>query len=82
MNVATLQLEFIEVLMFLPIVVARDRYEICKICDEFNSAVKLCKKCNCFMPAKITIARARCPLGKWGASTVEPTEPNSYEVED
>jgi hypothetical protein len=53
--------------MFLNLEKSKERYEICKMCEEFSS-VKTCKSCGCFMPAKVTIIRSRCPLGKWGAS--------------
>ena len=68
--------------MFLPLSIARERYAFCKSCEELTPVIRTCKKCNCFMPAKTTLAYAACPLGKWGPSTTEPTEPNRYEVED
>ena len=42
----------------------QQRWEICKQC-EFKTVAHTCKKCGCFMPAKVRINRARCPIGKW-----------------
>jgi len=60
--------------MLVPSDVARERYEICKSCDEFNDTVKLCKQCGCFMPAKSNIASASCPIGKWSRFDGESTK--------
>ena len=38
---------------------------ICKQCSYYNSALKLCNKCNCFLPAKLRLPRAECPMHKW-----------------
>lgn len=43
---------------------AKTRAEFCKLCEELNK-YKVCKKCWCFMPAKIKISFIKCPLGKW-----------------
>lgn len=40
------------------------RMNICKECPELTK-VRTCKKCGCFMPAKIRLASATCPLNKW-----------------
>jgi hypothetical protein len=40
------------------------RIELCKSCDRLNT-FNLCKECSCFMPAKVRLKKARCPLGKW-----------------
>lgn len=45
--------------------IARERYKICKGCDEFNNAIKFCKVCSCFMPIKTQLAKSKCPKGKW-----------------
>lgn len=44
------------------------RYDACKSCTNFNNVVKVCKICMCFMPAKIRLERATCPVGLWGNS--------------
>ena len=41
------------------------RYPICKECDSFDSILKLCKECHCFMPMKTLLPPAECPLKKW-----------------
>ena len=40
------------------------RIEKCRSCDQLMFNV--CKVCKCFMPAKVKLAHAECPLGKWG----------------
>ena len=55
---------------------AEIRMEICKECDsligikrtvgyDWTSKFTLCKECNCYMPAKVLIPQASCPLEKW-----------------
>jgi hypothetical protein len=43
---------------------AEERYSTCKQCDRLN-ALNICKECMCFMPFKIKITNAQCPLNKW-----------------
>lgn len=50
---------------FVPKEVSEERFNICKSCEEFNDLTRTCKKCGCFMPTKTTIAKAKCPIGKW-----------------
>ena len=45
--------------------VKNQRMSVCKTCAEYNSMVKTCKQCGCFMPAKATFAVSSCPLNKW-----------------
>lgn len=45
---------------------AADRYEICKGCENFNETFKSCKLCGCFMPAKVLLKSSKCPDNKWG----------------
>lgn len=40
------------------------RYDICEGCDKLTVA-KTCKECGCFMPAKVKLKHAVCPLNKW-----------------
>lgn len=42
----------------------RKRVGICADCP-FNQKDLLCTKCGCVLPAKITLVKSRCPLGKW-----------------
>lgn len=43
---------------------AESRLDICKTCDYFSKK-HTCKKCGCIMAAKVTLANAKCPIGKW-----------------
>ena len=44
---------------------AKERYNICKTCEAFNNQVKVCAECYCFMPAKVILKFAKCPIDKW-----------------
>lgn len=44
---------------------AKLRLEICRSCPELTEHTEQCKKCLCFMPAKVKIKKASCPIGKW-----------------
>jgi hypothetical protein len=68
--------------MFVPLIIARERYTICKSCDEFNATLKTCKKCGCFMPAKVTVTKAKCPVGIWAEFTGAATTTTDYRIED
>jgi len=46
------------------------RLSVCYECNEFNTKIKTCKKCHCYMPAKTMFALASCPENKW--TTNEP----------
>jgi len=54
---------------------AATRLAICEGCPQLRKKTdrrgvkNTCKSCNCFMPEKVKLAGAVCPLGKW--STVE-----------
>lgn len=41
------------------------RMSLCTSC-EFFLPTKQCSKCLCFMPAKVHLSNADCPIGKWG----------------
>lgn len=45
--------------------IAQKRYNLCKICDQFNPTTFTCKKCGCFMKLKTQLEKAYCPIGKW-----------------
>ena len=49
----------------------RDRMALCERCEHFL-ATKQCSKCGCFMPLKVTLARAECPIGLWNAEVRQP----------
>lgn len=40
------------------------RVNICKTCEKLSN-LKVCKVCNCFMPAKTWLKTKKCPIGKW-----------------
>ena len=42
-----------------------DRYAICEQCPSLIKLTKQCKECGCFMPLKVKLINAVCPLGKW-----------------
>lgn len=42
-----------------------ERLNICKECDRYNTLLKTCKECKCFMPIKVNLAGENCPIGKW-----------------
>lgn len=44
---------------------AEKRLSICIECPELIQLTKQCKKCGCFMSAKVKLDNATCPLGKW-----------------
>lgn len=49
---------------YAPDEVQNSRYETCESCDKLTVA-KTCKECGCFMPAKVKLKEATCPLQKW-----------------
>lgn len=44
---------------------AENRLKTCEECPELISLTKTCKKCGCFMAAKVKLTKASCPLEKW-----------------
>jgi hypothetical protein len=43
----------------------KNRIELCKTCDRFNSVLRMCKECGCLMDAKTWMADQECPIGRW-----------------
>lgn len=43
----------------------QSRLDICKTCPELLRFTKQCKKCGCFLPAKVLLSNSKCPIGKW-----------------
>lgn len=39
------------------------RLSICESCEFYK--MKVCGKCNCFMPIKAKLEHAECPIHKW-----------------
>ena len=52
------------------------RYNICKLCERFDTKWKKCLDCGCFMPLKCKISGAMCPKGLWGIVDVDAEEDN------
>lgn len=44
---------------------AQARFDICKECENLFKPTNTCKKCGCFMKAKVKVAAVECPVGKW-----------------
>jgi hypothetical protein len=44
---------------------AKERFYVCKACPELIKLTTQCKKCGCFMKAKVKLEQAVCPIGKW-----------------
>jgi len=42
-----------------------ERFKICESCEHFRASIKQCKKCGCFMPLKVNLPGAKCPIDKW-----------------
>jgi hypothetical protein len=47
------------------------RKDICESCEHKIKITNICGKCGCFIPAKITLVPANCPIGLWPIETVE-----------
>ena len=45
--------------------IAQERISICRECPELIKPTVQCKKCGCFMVAKVKLNSSSCPLGKW-----------------
>jgi hypothetical protein len=50
------------------------RFALCLQCPELIKATSQCKKCGCFMKAKVSLPHAECPLGKWGRIKISSKE--------
>ena len=47
-----------------PQISRKERWAICKECEYLRKNAT-CKKCNCFMLAKVAIPMLHCPIDKW-----------------
>lgn len=43
----------------------KQRYQVCRQCENFINITKQCKKCYCFIPMKAQFEIFKCPEGKW-----------------
>ena len=53
------------------------RSAICSDCPQLDKALGFflfCKKCGCYVPAKVRSIHSSCPLSKW-LSEAEPSDP-------
>ena len=41
------------------------RIGICNTCEMCNSTLDLCTICGCYIPAKVRLAKATCPIENW-----------------
>ncbi len=48
--------------------VAEERLGICEQCKHYIKITHQCRKCFCYMPAKVTLSKASCPVSKWEGS--------------
>lgn len=55
------------------------RITLCKECSNLT-IIKTCSVCKCFMPAKVRLKGASCPIGKWGPYVNPVHIPNAEEV--
>jgi len=51
-------------LMFAPLPTQQAREAICQSCPQQLQS-KFCAICKCYIPFKIRLAKADCPLSKW-----------------
>lgn len=45
-----------------------ERRGICNVCSSRKGI--LCTECSCVIRAKTSVAKEKCPLGKWGSSSL------------
>jgi ribosomal protein L32 len=50
---------------FLNEVNIEKRMDICRSCEEYKASSQICGKCKCYLPWKVKMAQASCPIGKW-----------------
>lgn len=50
---------------FYPELASNEKFKICESCEHFRESIKQCKKCGCFMPLKVNVPGAKCPVNKW-----------------
>ncbi len=55
----------VDVRIFVPDEVGKDRMSICNSCEHLLHITMQCKKCGCFVQAKTKLANSECPIKKW-----------------
>jgi len=48
-----------------PVEIANKRLRICNTCPYLIKTTRNCKKCLCFVDAKVQYRDQKCKLGKW-----------------
>jgi hypothetical protein len=48
-----------------PEVISDGRLAICRECPAYQPLLRRCSDCGCLMPAKVLLANAACPQGRW-----------------
>lgn len=43
----------------------KERAQICNRCVHRNKSSNMCKLCGCYIPAKITVKKEKCPFNYW-----------------
>lgn len=43
----------------------KERMSFCNVCEYYDSSLKRCTLCGCFMEAKVKFLRSTCPALKW-----------------
>lgn len=50
--------------------VAKERLQICKTCEKYDSITTSCKECGCILLIKTMLRFSECPLKKWGKDEI------------
>lgn len=51
-----------------------NRRKICDGCEVRNTAVDMCTACGCYLPAKLKLKLAECPLDRWPTTKQQPEQ--------
>lgn len=72
-------------------IVAGDRYDICKGCDQLDlkggdcaapGTQPCCSSCGCGLAFKVRALSTSCPLGKWGVIMSEDKEAALKKIQE
>jgi hypothetical protein len=67
--------------IFVSKATAKQRYSICRSCENLIAPVNLCKICGCIVLAKVTLSNAYCPQQKWMPAEQDMSITNDYKDE-
>jgi hypothetical protein len=59
---------------------AAQRLQLCQECPKLVRLTRQCTECGCFMPAKVKLPNASCPLEKWGQTAPTADDPAPASV--